>query len=99
VQFVGLHEPLQRIHLAERVGDGRARRQDQFAPGIDVGKVSALDEQIPCPLRAGGIDALEVAQIGRESEFAELLGLVDQNLVDADLADMNEVILAGLQVL
>ena len=47
--------------------------------------IARLHEQVPGPLRAVRIDALQVLLVGGEAEFAEFLRLIDDDLVDADL--------------
>ena len=80
-------EPQQRVHLAQRVGDRRARGLDQRAAGVLAVDEAALDEEVPGSLRAVRIDALQRRPVGREGQLAELLRLVDDQLVDADLLD------------
>ncbi len=94
-QRVRLHEPLQAEHLAQRVGDRRARGQDQRPGRVALRDEARLHIQVPGPLRAVGIDALEAAHVGWERELPELLRLVHDHLVDADLADGQHVVLAG----
>ena len=90
-------EPQQRVHLAERVGDRRARGLDQRAAGPLAIEVARLHEQVPGPLRAVRIDALQVDLVGGEAEFAEFLRLIDDDLVDADLFQRHHVVAPALQ--
>ena len=48
-------------------------------------------------MRAIRIDALQRRLVGGEGKLAELLHLVDDQLVDADLGDRQHVVLARLQ--
>jgi len=48
-------------------------------------------------LRTVRVDALEAGHIGREGKLAELLGFVDDDLVDPDLADREKIVFARLQ--
>ena len=97
-EHFGLEEPLDREHLAERIGDRRAGGGDQRPHGRALrAEESRLDVEVPGALRPVRIDALERALVGGEGELAELLHLVDDDLVDADLGDRQEVVFAGFQ--
>ncbi|GAV36357.1 hypothetical protein ROTAS13_04044 [Roseomonas sp. TAS13] len=93
-QGVGLHEALQAEHLAHGVGDGRAGGEDQVPVGLGLRDEAGLGVEVPRPLRAIRADALQARHVGREAEFPELLRLVHHQLVDADLADGQHVVLA-----
>ena len=88
-------EAQQRVHLAQRVGDRRARGLDQRAAGPLAVEVARLDEQVPGPLRAVRIDALQVHLVGGEAELPEFLRLIDDDLVDADLFQRHHVVAPG----
>ena len=90
-----IHQPLHREHLAERVGDRRAGRQYQSPTRILRVDEAGFDEQVPGPLRSVRIDTLQRRHVGREGEFSELLRLVDDDLVDADLGNRQQIVLAG----
>ena len=97
-EHFGLEEPLDREHLAERVGDRRAGGGDQRPHGRALrAEESRLHVEVPGALRPVRIDALQRALVGGEGELAELLHLVDDDLVDADLGDRQEVVFAGFQ--
>ena len=94
----GLEEPLDGEHLAERVGDRRAGGGDQRPHrGALRAEESGLDVEVPGALRPVRIDALQRALVGGEGELAELLHLIDDDLVDADLGDRQEIVFAGFQ--
>ena len=83
-----LEEPLDREHLAERIGDRRAGGGDQRAHGRALrAEEPHFDVEVPGALRPVRIDALQCALVGGEGELAELLHLIDDDLVDADLGD------------
>ncbi len=86
---------LHREHLAERVGDRRAGGEHQRPAGVLCRDEAGLYIEVPGALRAVGIDALQRRHVGGEGQLAELLRLVDNDLVDADLGDGQEVVLAG----
>ena len=96
LQCVRLDEPLEGEELGERIGDRGAGRGDQRAAGVPRRvDVAGLDIEVPGPLRSVRIDALQRRLVGRERQLAELLHLVDDELVDADLGDGQHVVLAA----
>ncbi|UZO99246.1 Hypothetical protein RMHFA_05569 (plasmid) [Roseomonas mucosa] len=97
LQHLRLHEALQGEHLAQGVGDGRARGQHQRPARIDGRHEARLHEQVPGPLRAVRGDALEAAHVGGEGQLAELLRLVGDQLVHAHLGDGQHVVLGAGQ--
>ena len=48
-------------------------------------------------MRPVRIDTLQVNPVGRKAELAELLRLIDDQLIDADLLDRQHVVAPGLQ--
>ncbi len=90
-----IHQPLHREHLPERIGDRRAGCQHERPARVLRVDEPGFDEQVPGPLRPVRIDTLKRRHIGREREFSELLRLVDDDLVDADLGNGQMIILAG----
>jgi hypothetical protein len=66
-------EAQQRVELAQRVGDRRARGLDQRPPGPLAFDKARLDEQVPGALRAVRIDPLQVRLVGDEAELAEFM--------------------------
>ena len=97
-EHFGLEEPLDGEHLAERIGDRRAGGGDQRPHGRALrAEESRLDVEVPGALRPVRIDALQLALVGGEGELAELLHLIDDDLVDANLGDGQKVVLAGFQ--
>ena len=97
MEIVVAEQALDGEHLAERVGDRRAGGEHQRAAGVLRFEEPGLYKQIPCALRAVGIDALQRAHVGGEAELAEFLRLIDDNLVDADFRDGEQIVLAGSQ--
>jgi hypothetical protein len=97
-EVIGLHESLQGEHLAERVGDRRAGGEDEGAAGVFLGLDEArFDEEVPGALRSVRIDAFEARHVGGEGELSELLRLVHDDLIDADFADGEEIVLTTLE--
>ena len=97
-EHFGLEEALDRKHLAERVGDRRTGGGDQSAHGRALrAEESNLHVKVPGALRPVRIDAFQRALVGGEGKLAELLHLVDDDLVDADLGDRKQIVLAGFQ--
>jgi len=66
----------------------------EAATSAPPGFFSGLDEEVPGALRAVWVDALERRLIGRERKLSELLHLVDDELIDADLVDRQHVVFA-----
>ena len=64
-------------------------------PGLRVSIKAGFDVEIPGALRPIGIDALQRRHVGGEGKLSELLRLVDDDLVDADLGDGQQVVLAS----
>ena len=91
-QRLGRLEPQQGEHLAERVGDRRARGLDQRAAGVLGLDEARFHKQVPGALRAVRIDALQGRAVGGEGELAELLRFIDDDLIDADLCDRQHVV-------
>ena len=89
-----VHQPLHGEHLAERVGDRRAGSEHERAAGVLRLDEAGLHVEVPGALRAVRIDALQRRHVGGEGELPELLRLVDDDLVDADLRDGEQVVLA-----
>ena len=90
-------EALHREHLAERIGDRRAGGEDERPARVFGLDEAGFDIEVPGALRAVRIDALERRHVGGEAEFAELLRLVDDDLVDAHFGDGEQIVLAGGQ--
>ncbi len=82
-------------HLAERIGDRSTRSQYKRPTWILRLNKAGFDEQIPGALRTVGIDALQSRHVRRKGEFSKLLRFIDDDLVDADLGDGEEIVLAG----
>ena len=100
LQGVRLDEPLEGEELGERIGDRGAGRGDQRPAGVPRRvDVAGLDVEVPGPLRSVRIDALQRRLVGRKRQLAELLHLVDDQLVDADLGDGQHVVLARFEPL
>jgi hypothetical protein len=89
-----IHQALHGEHLAERVGDRRARGEHERAARVLGLDEAGLHVEVPGPLRAVRIDAAQARHVGGEGEFSELLRLVDDDLVDADLRDRQQIVLA-----
>ena len=86
-------------HLAHGVGDGRARGLDQGPARVPRFHEATLDVEVPGPLRAVGIDALQVHPVGGEGQLPELLRLVHDQLVDAELLDGQHVVAPAADIL
>ena len=93
-----LEKALDREHLAQRVGDRRARGGDQRAFAAAVQRQEAgFHIEVPGALGTVGIDAFQRALVGGEGELPEFLHLIDQDLIDAELGDGQHVVLAAFE--
>ena len=75
-------------------GDRRSRGLGERPARVLLVDEASFDVEVPGALRALRIDALQVDAVGGEGELAELLGLVDDDLVDADFLDRDHVVAA-----
>ena len=89
-------EAQQRVHLPQCIGDRRSRGLDERPARVLLVDEARLDVKVPGALRALRIDALQVDAVRGEGELAELLGLVHDDLVDADFLDRDHVVTAVL---
>ena len=96
-QRIRILKPQHGEHLAERIGDRRARSLDEGAARLLAFEKPRLDVEIPGALRAVRIDPLQIGLIGREGEFAKFMRLIDDDLVDADLLERHHVVAAASQ--
>ncbi len=94
LQRLDAEEALHREHFAERVGDRGARGQHQRTAGVLGFNEAGLDVEVPRPLRARRIDPLQARHVGGKGELAELLGLVDDDLIDTELGNGQKIVLA-----
>ncbi len=92
-QGIEPEEALHREHLSKCVGDRRAGGEHQCPAGVLRLDEPRLHIEVPGALRPVRIDALQRRHVGGKGEFSELLRLVDDDLVDADLGDGQEIVL------
>lgn len=88
-------QALDREHLAECVGDRRARGEHQGAARVLRFEEPGLHIEVPGALRAVRINALQRRHIRGEGKLPELLRFIDGDLVDADLGDGEQIVLSG----
>ncbi len=88
---------LHREHLAKRIGDRRAGGQHECPARILRLHEPGFDIKVPGPLGAVRIDTLERRHVGGEAKLPELLGFIDDDLVDTDLGNGEQVVLTGRQ--
>ena len=84
-----------------RVADRRAGGEGDAVAGVLVVQVAALHVEVEGPLAAAGLDAGDAVHLGRRLQVLEVVGLVDEQVVHAQLVEHQAVILLvlGEQVL
>ena len=97
VQGIRNLNPQDGEHFAQRIHDRRARSLDEGAARLLALQKPRLDVEIPGALRTVRIDPFEIGLIGGEGEFAKLMRLVDDDLVDTDLLERHHVVAAASQ--
>ena len=69
--------------------------------GVLLVEVAGLHVEVERPLAAAGLDARDPVHLGRRLQVLEVVGLVDEDVVDAQLVEDQPVVLLvlGQQVL
>ena len=70
-------------------------------PGCCSSQVAGLHVHVEGPLAAAGLDAGDALHLGRRLQVLEIMGLVDEDVIDAEFVEHQPVILLvlGEQVL
>ena len=70
-------------------------------PGCCSSQVAGLHVEVEGPLAAAGLDAGDALHLGRRLQVLEVLGLVDEEVIDAQFVEHQPVVLLvlGQQVL
>jgi len=94
-------EALHGIHLDHRVGNRRAGGKRHAMPGVLLVEVTCLHVHVEGPFAAAGLDAGDALHLGRRLQVLEVVGLVDEDVIDAKLVKNKSIILLvlGEQVL
>ena len=101
LQPLGVEEALHRVHLDHRVGDRRAGGEGDAVAGVLLAQVAGFHVHVEGPLGAAGLDAGDAVHLGRRLQVLEIMGLVDEDVIDAEFVEDQPVILLvlGEQVL
>ena len=100
-QPFGVEESLHRVHLDHRVGNRRAGGERHAVAGVLLVEVTGFHVHVEGPLGAAGLDAGDALHLGRRLQVLEVMGLVDEDVIDAEFVEHQPVILLvlGEQVL
>ena len=91
-----LEIPLHRVHLRHRVGHRCAGGEHDAAAAIPLLDIADLQEHIEGPLRRCLRQAGDAGHFGDVEEILEIVGLVDEQAVDAKLLEGERVVLLML---
>ena len=80
---------------------GRAGGERHAVPGMLLVQVAGFHVHVEGPLGAAGLDAGDAVHLGRRLQILEIMGLVDEDVIDAEFVEDQPVILLvlGQQVL
>ena len=96
LQPLGVEEALHRVHLDHRVADRRAGGKGHAVAGVLLVQVAGLHVHVEGPLAAAGLDAGDALHLGRRLQVLEIMGLVDEDVIDAEFVEHQPVILLVL---
>ena len=96
-----VEEALHRVQLDHRVGNRRAGGEGHAVAGVLLAQIAGLHVEVERPLAAAGLDAGDAVHLGRRFQVLEIMGLVDEEVIDAELVEDQPVVLLvlGQQVL
>ena len=95
-QPFGVEEALHRVHLDHRVGNRRAGGEGDAVAGVPLVQVAGLHVEVEGALGAAGLDAGDAVHLGRRLQVLEVVGLVDEDVIDAQLVEHQPVVLLVL---
>ena len=96
LQPLRVEEALHRVHLDHRVGDRRAGGEGDAVAGVLLAQVAGLHVEVEGPLAAAGLDAGDALHLGRRFQVLEVMRLVDEDVIDAQLVEHQPVVLLVL---
>ena len=91
-QPLGIEESLHGVHLDHRVADGRAGGKRHAVAGMLLAQVACLHVHVEGPLAAAGLDAGDALHLGRRLQVLEVMRLVDEDVIDAELVEDQPVV-------
>ena len=92
----GVEESLHCVHLDHRVADRRAGGERHAVAGVLLVQVSGLHVQVEGPLAAAGLDAGDTLHLGRRLQVLEVMGLVDEDVIDSKFVKDQPIVLLVL---
>ena len=93
---LGVEEALHGVHLDHRVADRRAGGEGHPVIGVLLVQIPGLHEDVERPFAAAGLDAGDALHLGRRFEVLVILGLVDEDVIDAQFIEDKAVVLLVL---
>ena len=96
LQTLGVEESLHRVHFHHRVGNRRAGGERHAVAGMLLAQVTRFHVHVEGPLAAAGLDAGDAIHLGRRLQVLEIMGLVDEDVIDAEFVEHQPVILLVL---
>ena len=96
LQPLRVEEALHRVELDHRVGNRRAGGEGHAVAGMLLAQVAGFHVEVEGPLAAAGLDAGDALHLGRRLQVLEIMGLVDEDVIDAQLVEHQPVILLVL---
>ena len=91
-----VEEALHGVHLDHGVGNRRACGERHAVAGVLFAQVAGLHVQVKRPLAATGLDARDALHLGRRLQVLEVMRLVDEDMIDAELVEHQPVVLLVL---
>src|SRR5271166_2728930 len=95
-QAVGVEEALHRVHLDHGVADRRAGGERHAVAGVLAVQVAGFHQQVEGALAAAGLDAGDAFHLGGGFEIFEVIRLVNEDMIDAQLVEHQAVVLLVL---
>ena len=93
---LGVEEALHRVHLDHGVGNRRAGGERHAVAGMLLTQIAGFHVEVEGPLAAAGLDAGDALHLGRRFQVLEIMRLVDEDMIDAQLVKHQPVILLVL---
>ena len=96
LQALGVEEALHRVQLDHGVGDRRAGGERDAVAGMLAVQVAGFHAEVEGTLAAAGLDAGDALHLGRRLQVLEIMRLVDEDMIDAQLVEHQPVVLLVL---
>ena len=92
LQSLGVEEALHGVHLDHRVGNRRAGGEGHAVAGVLLVEVTGFHVNVEGSLAAAGLDAGDALHLGRRLQVLEIMGLVDEDVIDAEFIEHQPVV-------